>query len=81
MFFTSGLGKNEHGGGFCGLVLLCFYCINFFVLLFLDFPDTGAWELGVLGGMGRVLPDLRRWSAVLLQGVRQPRPEERGEVL
>jgi len=51
------------------VVWFCFYCINFFVLLLLVIPDAGAWELGVLGGVGRVLPDLRRRSAVLLQGV------------
>lgn len=67
--------------GFVVWFYIAFTVLTFFVLLLLVIPDAGAWELGLLGSMGRVLPDLRRWSAVLLQGVRQPCPQERGEVL
>lgn len=66
--FLMSLGKNQRDDGFYGVVLYGFSCINL-CPAFVVVPDASAWELGVLGGVGRVLPELRRGSAVFLQGM------------
>lgn len=66
--FLTSLGKNEHDDGFYGAVLYGFSCSNS-CPAFVVVPDAGAWELGLLGRVGRVLPELRRGSAVFLQGM------------
>lgn len=66
--FLMSLGKNQLDDGFYGVVLYGFSCINL-CPAFVVVPDASAWELGVLGGVGRVLPELRRGSAVFLQGM------------
>lgn len=67
------------------MAFMVWLCMDFPVFnpcaAFAAVPDAGARGLGLLGGVGRVLAELRRGSAVFLPGMRQPRPQERGQVL
>lgn len=45
------------------------------------FSGFKPWQLGLLGTLGTMLPDLWGWSSVCLSPLQQPSPQEQREVL